>query len=195
MNLTTRRNNNSQMHHLSQWWFFFQFCFQSVPSIKQVRKTISIDLNMYLTSHYKPLKIQLGTSSRQTETILLHIAIIRKGHLFVQHYHCISPRAKQQKLTYFQLFYHSNKHLQFLIAFPYASLTILPLNFYVSCRTQQKGPITTRWVWLSDCPGTLNHPLFPKKSSTRSSTNYFSLWLLCSRNLTQPKPTPTTLNN
>lgn len=72
--------------------------------------------------------------------------------------------------------------------FPLFFLLSLLISFHVLCKTnssQQKGLITIRWVWLSGSPGVLNHPLFPKESSTRFATNDFPLWLLLGRNPTQ----------
>lgn len=100
MTLTTNIKNNSKIHHLTHLGFF-QLCFYSVPGIKQVRNIISIDLNMYLTSCYMFLKIQLETSSGQTENILPHAATNKKGIFcsvgFCSLCQCISPHANQWK--------------------------------------------------------------------------------------------------
>lgn len=115
MTLTANIKNNSKIHHLTHLGFF-QLCFYSVPGIKQVRNIISIDLNMYLTSCYMFLKIQLETSSGQTENILPHAATNKKGIFcsvgFCSLCQCISPHANQWKPAISQ-----SKNLQFLMAF------------------------------------------------------------------------------
>lgn len=151
---------------------------------------------MYLTSCYMFLKIQWGTSSRQTENILPHIVTNKKSTFFCLFFVSSINVFYHMQISGNQLlFSQSKKNLQFLMAFTCTSFFFplffplsLLISFHVLCKTnssQQKGLITIRWVWLSGSPGVLNHPLFPKESSTRFATNDFPLWLLLGRNPTQ----------
>lgn len=97
---------------------------------------------MYLTSCYMFLKIQLGTSSGQTENVLPHAATNKKSIFhsvgFCSLCQCISPHANQWKPAITQSKNLVSDGLQLV----HPHLLLLPSHRSIG--TQQKGPITVR---------------------------------------------------